>query len=377
MASRQFATGLKRSALTVALGLCFAGAVQAQSSVGSINGDAAAGSTVNIQNVDTGLSREVTVDANGRFNFPQLAPGHYKVTSNGQTRDVQVKVGTGSTVSFAPQELGAVEVIGGAASFNPIDVSSVESTTVFTAEQIDALPVARDVTNVALLAPGTVRGDSGLGNLASFGGASVAENGYYINGFDVTNIRNFISFADLPFDAISEQQVKTGGYGAEYGRSLGGVVSIVTKRGTNDWTGGASAYWAPDWAQEHGKDVISRTPGGGLLAYRSDNEADELTYNVYGGGPLIKDKLFFFGLIQGQKNTQDNFFDVNSEHRSNTDPSGMVKLDWNLTDDHVFELTGIWNEDTQEVTAYENPAGQVNTGVHGSPTANYTIENGG
>ena len=377
MASRQFAKGFKRSALTVALGLCFAGAVQAQSSVGSINGEAASGSTVTIQNIDTGITRELTVGGDGRFTFPQLAPGRYKVTSGGQTRDVQVKVGTGSTVSFAAQEFGAVEVVG-AASFNPIDVSSVESTTVFTAEQIDALPVARDVTNVALLAPGTVRGDTGFGNLASFGGASVAENGYYINGFDVTNIRNFVSFADLPFDAIGEQQVKTGGYGAEYGRSLGGVISIVTKRGTNEWHGGAAAYWAPDWAQEHGKDVISRhadatTP----LAYRSDNESDELTYNVYGGGPLIKDKLFFFGLIQGQKNTQDNFFDVESEHRSNTDPSGLIKLDWNLTDNHVFELTGIWNEDTQDVTAYGNPAGQTNTGVHGTPTANYTIENGG
>src|SRR5207342_645182 len=279
---------------------CFAGGVYAQSSVGSINGDAAAGSSVTIQNVDTGVSREVTADSNGRFNFPQLAPGRYKVTSGGTSRDVQVKVGTGSTVSFAQQEFNAVEVVG-ATSFNPIDVSSVESTTVFTAEQIDQLPVARDVTNVALLAPGTVRGDSGFGNLASFGGASVAENGYYINGFDVTNIRNFVSFADLPFDAIGEQQVKTGGYGAEFGRSLGGVISIVTKRGTNEWKGGASVYWAPQWASENGTDVYSRDPArvgtnNQLFQYRSDDEANTLIYNVFGGGPIIKDRLFMFAL---------------------------------------------------------------------------------
>jgi hypothetical protein len=379
MASRQFAKGFKRSALTVALGLCFAGAVQAQSSVGSINGEAASGSTVTIQNIDTGITRELTVGGDGRFTFAQLSPGRYKVTSGGQTRDVQVKVGTGSNVTFGTQEFGAVEVVG-AASFNPIDVSSVESTTVFTAEQIDQLPVARDVTNVALLAPGTVKGDTGLGNLASFGGASVAENGYYINGFDVTNIRNFVSFADLPFDAIGEQQVKTGGYGAEYGRSLGGVISIVTKRGTNEWKAGAAVYWAPEWGQESGKDVITRDPAsepGTPFQYRRDDSSDILQYNVYGGGPLIKDKLFFFGLVQGQDRQYDFYNATTSEHREYDDPSGLIKLDWNLTDNHVFELTGIWNEETRNTTFYQNPDDLRYTGEHGIFSTNSTLENGG
>ncbi len=92
--------------------------------------------------------------------------------------------------------------------------------------------MARDINAIAILAPGVVRGDPDLGggSLPSFAGASVAENGYYINGFDVTNIRNFLSYSNLPFEAIGAQQVKSGGYGAEYGRSLGGVISIVTKR---------------------------------------------------------------------------------------------------------------------------------------------------
>src|SRR4249919_587010 len=378
MASKHLSKGLKRSALTVALGLCFAAGVQAQSSVGSIFGDTTGGSTVQIQNLDTGTTREITAGADGHFTFPQLAPGRYKVTSAGVTKDVQVKVGTGSSVSFTATEFNAVTVVGGGGSFNPIDVSSVESTTVFSAEQIDELPVARDVTNVALLAPGTVKGDTGLGNLASFGGASVAENGYYINGFDVTNIRNFVSFADLPFDAIGEQQVKTGGYGAEFGRSLGGVVNIVTKRGTNDWHGGASVYWAPDWAQESGKDVYSRNPEleGQRIVYRSSNESDQLTYNVFGSGPLIKDKLFFFGLIQGQDQTFDNFTDAGSTHDSYTDPSGMLKLDWNLTDNHIFELTGIWNKDKRERTSYNFPDVAFPTS-HSGPASNSTLENGG
>src|SRR5690606_34169903 len=135
---------------------------------------------------------------------------------------------------------------------------------------IEQLPVASNITAVALLAPGTVKGDPGFGNLASFGGASVAENGYYINGFDVTNMRNMLSFADVPFQAIAQQQVRTGGYGAELGRSLGGVISLLTKSGSNEWHFGGSVEWNPDWGREPGKDVKTRNTEAGdpLYVYR-------------------------------------------------------------------------------------------------------------
>ena len=144
---------------------CFAGGVQAQSSVGSIFGDTSASASVTIENLDTGASRSITSDASGHFTFSQLAPGRYRVTSGGVSREVQVKVGTGSQVALTAADgdatnLGTVTVRGSNA-INPIDVSSVESTTVFTQQQIQALPVGRNVNEVALLAPGTVRGDSG------------------------------------------------------------------------------------------------------------------------------------------------------------------------------------------------------------------------
>lgn len=181
--------------------------VQAQSAVGSIFGTGQPGSTIAIQSPQTGVSRSATAAADGRFTFSQLPPGRYVITADGVTREVEVKVGSGSQVLLEKQttELDRINVVGTRA-LNPIDVSSVESTTVFTAEQMISLPVASDVSSVALLAPGATRGDSGLGdnglgngNLASFGGSSVAENGYYINGFDVTNMRTFLSFANVPF----------------------------------------------------------------------------------------------------------------------------------------------------------------------------------
>ena len=382
MASKFLSNGLKRSALTVALGLCFAGGVQAQSSVGSIFGETASNGTITIQNVDTGASRTSTADGSGRFSFAQLTPGRYRVTADGQTREVLVKLGTGSQVNFAAAgdatNLDTVTVVG-RGGINGIDVSSVESTTVFTAEQIANLPVASDITAVALLAPGTVKGDTGFGNLASFGGASVAENGYYINGFDVTNMRNMLSFADVPFQAIAQQQVKTGGYGAEYGRSLGGVISLLTKAGTNEFKFGGAIEWAPSSLREPGKDVRSRETNAlnPLYVYRSDNESDSLVYSAYASGPIIKDRLFFFAMLEGRDDTVDTFGGTESTRTSSKDPQALVKLDWNITDNHVMEFTGIYNQNKTKYQDYHYTSAGYNIGEHQELLEEYERENGG
>lgn len=219
---------LKRSALALAILAGLSAPAFADNSSGSVYGQAKAGSKVVITSIDTGLTREVAVDQNGRFRFASLPTGQYKISSDGQTRNIQVNIGTGSAVRFNQDGTEVIAITGNRIS--AIDTSSVESTSVFTAEQLETLPIGRNLTAVALLAPGTVAGDTGFGNLASFGGASVAENGYYLNGFDITNARTLLNFATIPFDGIGQQQVKTGGYGAEYGRSLGGVINVVTKK---------------------------------------------------------------------------------------------------------------------------------------------------
>lgn len=349
---------IKRSALSLALGMCVVGGVQAQSAVGSIFGSGQPGSTIAIQSPQTGVSRSITAGADGRFTFSQLPPGKYVITADGVTREVDVKVGSGSQVLLGSdaKTLDRVEVVG-VQAFNPIDVSSVESTTVFTAEQMVSLPVASDASSVALLAPGAVRGDSGLGagNLASFGGSSVAENGYYINGFDVTNMRTFLSFANIPFQGIGQLQIKTGGYGAEYGRSLGGIVSIVTKSGSNDWHYGASVEWAPDWGAAAAKNVRERDPDASdpLYQYRSDDQFDSTIYSAYASGPIIKDRLFFFAMVEGRQETEDNFYALTSRRVSDTTPQGLVKLDWYINDSNLVEFTGIYNQAKTKYRTYE------------------------
>lgn len=360
------ATVLRRTAVALAVGLMVSSVAYAQSSEGSIFGRAQPGAKITITSPETGFERTITVDASGTFTAAKLQPGNYRVVSNGVTRDITVAIGSGTNVNLtaaAEPDPGSRVVITGTRS--RIDVSSVETNTVFTAEQLAALPVLRDVNAVATLAPGVLKGDPdlGAGNLPAFAGASVAENGYYINGFDVTNIRNFLSYSQLPFDAIGAQQVKSGGYGAEYGRSLGGVVSLVTKRGTNTWKAGGAVYTEPDRLRARSRDVLDKNylkevADGAELAdskytvFESANKTSETSYDVYAGGPLIKDKLFMFAILEGKHNTHDTFEQNKSYKSTNNQPNGMIKLDFTPNDDHRFEFTGITHKRKTKYTDY-------------------------
>lgn len=366
--------------LSLALGACFASGVQAQSNTtGTVFGQAAEGDRITVTHVGTGLERSVSVGASGDFRVGALPPGQYRITRTSaagetSTREVFVNTGSGSNVSFAAAggaaTLDAITVLGSAA-VNPIDVSSVESVTIFTEAQIDRLPVGRDITSVALLAPGTVKGDSRFKNVASFGGSSAAENVYYVNGFNVTNIVSGLAFNQVPFEAIAEQQLKTGGYGAEFGRSLGGVVNITTKRGGNEWTAGGNVFWSPDGLSE-GRAVADDTDRDGKYRIVGTNtKTDSTVYNVYGGGPLIKDRLFFFGLFQGQKDHKVEDYEGGHDASDIDTPQGLVKLDWNINDDHRLELTAFRDRSVEKGTSYQQSDG-IGGGVAGGTFRNIT-----
>jgi hypothetical protein len=372
---------IKLSALALAVGFCFATPAFADNSTGTVYGQAKAGTTVTVVSVDTGLTRQVMVDANGRYRFAALPTGKYKVTSDGQSRDITVSIGTGSAVSF---DDGATEVISVTGSrISAIDVTSVESTTVFTADQLEMLPVGRNLTAVALLAPGTVAGDSGFGNLASFGGASVAENGYYLNGFDITNARSLTEFATLPFDAIAQQQIKTGGYGAEYGRSLGGVINVVSKKGTNNWEFGASMYLKPQSLRASAKDSYSYDEAVERYQhFNSANTRDEKSYVLQAGGPLIEDTLFVYGMVEANDNEKTNYDNGDSgafTYKETMDsPMFLLKIDWNITENHILEFTGLRNKTERRRIDYQlEDESKFHTGVHGAVAEDRTFHEGG
>jgi hypothetical protein len=350
------------------------GSAFAQTAEGSLYGKGKPGSRVTVENPDTGATRTVTVDSSGNYQVSRLAPGKYSVNVDGLTTDVFVTIGTGTFVEKA-DALQTVEVA--ARRVGAIDFSSTETNATFTQSEIQALPVPLDVTAVALLAPTAVKGDAGLGNLPSFGGASVLENGYYINGFDVTNIRNFNSYANLPFEAIAQEQVKTGGYGAEYGRALGGVISIATKSGTNEWKGGVTATFEPAALETRGHAILDKQPefAGNYFVFDRYNTDNNRDYTAYLGGPIIKDKLFIFGLIEVPHQVSEIYGQTQSSVLSNTTPSGLLKLDWNIAQGHTLEATGIFNKTRNDITDYNN-ATPYSTSHDGVAAASHYITGG-
>ncbi len=362
--SRKRSQKIMRTSLSLAVGLFLSSVAFAQSSEGSVYGQAKAGSTVTVTNIEGGASRSIKSDAAGNFSLAKLPPGRYKIEAGGVTREVAVSIGSGTQVTLEGAAVEQIEVTASRGR-SAIDVSSVESNTVFTQEQLRNLPVVRDVNAVALLAPGVVKGDAGLGagGIPSFGGASVAENGYYINGFDVTNIRNFLSYANLPFDAVAEQQIKTGGYGVEYGRSLGGVISLATKRGTNEWKGGASVYYEPSALRSKGKNVKGNEveDAGTYWMFGEANKRQNLSTNLYAGGPIVKDKLFIFALAEGVNNTSDTFGNNQSTHVKSSRPNGILKIDVVPNEQHRFELTSISNQKEYTIADYTNLAAYSTT----------------
>ena len=104
---------------------------------------------------------------------------------------------------------------------------------------------------MAVLAPGVNKGTAGFGGV-TFGGSSVAENSYYVNGLNVTDFYNRVGFSNVPFAFYKDFQIKTGGYSVEFGRTTGGVINAVTRSGTNKFEFGSEITWEPDFLQHPG-----------------------------------------------------------------------------------------------------------------------------
>ncbi|PTR35188.1 TonB-dependent receptor-like protein [Luteibacter sp. OK325] len=379
-ATRSVAPPRRKLALAVAFAVSIggAGAALAQSNAtGAIFGSATPGDVVHIESSDTGLRRDITVDTGGRYRANSLPIGSYTVTlmHNGTAVDshkgVQTQISQGTDVSFAAAaagagdatNLGSVQVT--ANTLPSIDVSSVDSRTVLTADQLSKLPIARtSISSIALLAPGTTPAVRGYGNALSFGGSSASENGYYINGFQATNPLTGVSSRQLPYDAIDQEQVLIGGYGAEYGRSTGGVINVVSKRGTNEWKGDVQVFWSPDSLNQQPRDIDLRDG----TKYQRGNpyvlrNQENLQYSGSIGGALIKDKLFIFAAADWIRNSGD-YTGPNTasddEHDVAKTKRWLTKIDWNITDNNILEFTGIGDTETndQSINAYNYQTGR-------------------
>ena len=288
--------------------LSSAATIRAQSTLGDISGavrDASGASIPNaavlLVNTETGIRSSLMSGSDGSYRFQQVQPGHYRLevtatsfsrTDVGNllvnldahlTQDVTLAVGSaGETVQvdgYSPQINTESNTVGG----------------VVTQDEIDKLPVnTRQYLNLALLIPGTSQDASrSFYNNVQIGAGS----GYYTNGFVVDGVSNV--FAEMgeprqnfPQGGVQEFKVNITQYPAEYGLSMGGLVSVATKSGTNAFHGEAFELWrnrvinAPKFNQTVNPDFNRNQFGGDM------------------GGPIIKDRTHFYAAFERTQTTE-------------------------------------------------------------------------
>jgi outer membrane receptor protein involved in Fe transport len=347
---------LRRNVLCMALGLGLASLAVpafAGNNDGSVVGHTQAGAVVTIVNPGTGLTRTITADSNGNYRFPFLPVGQYTLTASkagqpiGEPRPVAVSIGTTTTADVGAAnatELSGVTVTSTALPI--IDVSSTESATIVSRADLQRLPVDQNVTSVALLAPGVVKGDAGFGGI-SFGGSSIAENAFYINGLNVTDFYNRNGFSEAPFAFYDQFQVKTGGYSVEFGRTTGGVVNAVARTGTNEFKAGTEITMEPGNWHSRGHDYYF---DGDRYYTTSRDQASLIKTNVWASGPIVKDKLFFFAMYEKRGASPHNTNDAGTsmtDHSSNDGFWGGT-IDWNITDSNILSLMA-FSDETKDV----------------------------
>ncbi|MCD9027708.1 TonB-dependent receptor [Luteimonas sp. BDR2-5] len=383
---------IRRAALCLALGACLSTitpAVMAQSATGAVAGRASAGDQVTATNTSTGLTRIVSVGADGVYRLTQLPVGDYAltVTRNGQPvgQPIAVNVALGGTTTVniggdgALVNLDAVQVIGSRV-VNRVDVRSTESATNITREELARLPVAQSLSAVALVAPGVVGGNSSFGGI-SFGGSSVAENSAFINGLNVTDFYRRQSFSSVPFAFYREFQVKTGGYSVEFGRSTGGVINAVTRSGGNEFESGVEITFEPAaWKAKADDHHFEGTDSDGIPVstdYRASRDRSSFTKaNVWASGPIVKDRLFFFAMYEARDSDARYSSTGGGEwYRSDaSDGFWGTKLDWRLSDNHLVELLAFSDESETPTSTY---AYDWNSSTVGDPTGDNTVKSGG
>ncbi|HEY0405393.1 MAG TPA: TonB-dependent receptor [Pyrinomonadaceae bacterium] len=269
--------------------------------------------TVTVRNSETNKEETATTDGEGRSRVVNLQPGTYTVVVNATgfgafTQDkVVVEVGRVTSIDTALSvgpATGNVEVT---AEAPVINTTQQDFSTNINQTSINELPInGRRWSNFALLTPGAV--PDGTFGLISFRGISGLLNNNTVDGGDNNQAffaeergRTRISYS-ISQAAIREFQVNTSSYSAEYGRSAGGVVNAVTKSGTNEFHGGAFYYQRNNrWGARNPRSFITQNIGGVFTPVAFKPEDVRHQYGGTIGGPIVKDKAFFFFSYDQQK----------------------------------------------------------------------------
>lgn len=329
------------------------------------------GIAVTLTDPATGFTATSTTGSDGRYRFPRLRIATYtaRVEADGKTFEDQIRVQAGTVQSLdfvVPTSadtvaLEAIEVTGVFATSTRKDPLGQEGGIVVDTDDLVArVPLGRNITDIALLAPGVSQGDAAFGNLPSIAGSSVAENVIYVNGFNITDLRRGLGPGNIiPFEFFQQVDIKSGGFQAEFGRTTGGVTNLVTRRGTNDFHVGSNVFYTPNGLRSND------TPDTRDI-FRSRDNVENLEVNTWASGAVIEDRLFFYGLVSFQDTDIDNFGNSELIVSNDDDPRWGINIDGVLWDDervgyHTVTYTHIDDErkTTDVFRDFDRETGQI------------------
>jgi hypothetical protein len=349
---REAVMNVSRSAVVLFV-ICGAVTAFAQTT-GYIEGSCAGGDDVPLPGVTVEISspsmqgtRVDVTDADGRFRFPAIPPGEYSLTAAlagfGTVHHQDIDVDLDRTVKLKvvlppPAFEDVVEVTGEAPV---VDVTSTELGTNFDQQELTSMPLGRNFTSAVNLLGGVQYENADTDGFSIYGSTG-AENNYVIDGVDSTGVRYGVQGKTINMEFVEEVQVKTGGYDAEYGRALGGVVNVITKSGGNDFHGDVFAYY-------HSDDTQAKFAGTGSEDLVTAAQAfTSLTRQDYGldlGGYMLRDRLWFFVAYDRVKREQRELtnelvqliYDAPREAVSTSNQDlRSFKLTWNISPAHTL-----------------------------------------
>lgn len=265
------------------------------------DGAALPGVTVTARNNDTGLDRVAVSGADGTFTLPSLPVGRYTVTAELSgfatvtIEEVRLNVATTRTLEVEMSSASVEEQIT-VVDEAPLVQTTPSIGTVVSEEQLENLPLnGRQFANLAILAPGTSLAYNS--DPTKPGQLTVALNGgigrnvnYVIDGGDNTDDTIGGALQNFNLESVAEFNIQTQQYKAEYGRSTGGVLTVVTKTGTNEFEGSVWGFFRDDSLAS--KTETEKLTGADKQPYERQQ------YGLAVGGPIVRDRAHFFATYE-------------------------------------------------------------------------------
>src|SRR5437867_4915788 len=309
------------SVLVAVLAFAFAGTAYAQTDVttsritgtvtAAADGGALPGANVEVKNQDTGLLIVAVSDRDGFYRALNLPTGSYTLTATldgfhpASPENVRLLLGVPRTVNFNLQPSTVSEAVTVRGTVPEVEITNTAASTTISTEEIKQLPISgRDFKNLVLLTP-QVRIESERGTL-SISGERGINTSIMIDGVDYNNavfggqVGGAEGRAPLSIsqESIKEFTVITNGASVEFGRTGGGVVNVITKSGTNSFHGSGFYYNQPKGLIADFADV---TVNGVTTKGKKPADQKKEQFGASLGGPIMRDRLFFFGSFDDQK----------------------------------------------------------------------------